>query len=102
MRTLVVAGEEDTFEYTEEELEEGPEQLAVLESDEEVGGGAAWSPLFSSSNEHVKNQVRHGSRSVVGCDLYEVTALWRCMCLLPADVISSYTASWHGRWYGRT
>lgn len=51
------AGEEDTFEFTEEEQEEGPEQLAVLEADEEVGGGPAWSPLFSSSNEHVKNQV---------------------------------------------
>jgi hypothetical protein len=50
-------GEEDSFEWTEEEQEEGPEQLAVLEGDEEVGGGAAWSPLFSSSNEHVKNQV---------------------------------------------
>jgi hypothetical protein len=51
-------GEEDSFEWTEEEQEEGPEQLAVLEGDEEVAGGAAWSPLFSSSNEHVKNQVR--------------------------------------------
>jgi hypothetical protein len=51
-------GEEDSFEWTEEEQEEGPEQLAVLEGDEEVGGGAAWSPLFSSSNGHVKNQVR--------------------------------------------
>ncbi|WIA22916.1 hypothetical protein OEZ86_009852 [Tetradesmus obliquus] len=50
-------GEEDSFEWTEEEQEKGPEQLAALEGDEEVGGGAAWSPLFSSSNEHVKNQV---------------------------------------------
>lgn len=58
---LCTAGEEDTFEYTEEEQEEGPEQLAVLEADEEVMGGSAWSPLFSSSNEHVKNQVGVGA-----------------------------------------
>jgi hypothetical protein len=52
------AGEEDTFEWTEEEMEEGPEQLAVLEADTEVDGGPAWTPLFSSSNDQVKNQVR--------------------------------------------
>eukprot|EP00877_Chromochloris_zofingiensis_P003995 jgi/Chrzof1/13597/Cz08g03200.t1 len=50
-------GEEDTFEFTEEELEEGPEQLSSLEADTEVAGGTAWSPLFSSSAEHVKHQV---------------------------------------------
>lgn len=58
-------GEEDTFEWTEEEIEEGPEQLAALEGDEEVAGGAAWSPLFSSSNEHVKNQVCTAHHPVV-------------------------------------
>lgn len=50
-------GEEDTFEWTEEEMEEGPEQLAVLEADTEVDGGPAWSAVFSSSNDQVKNQV---------------------------------------------
>lgn len=55
---FVPAGEEDTFEWTEEELEEGPEQLAVLETDTEVDGGPAWSPLFSSSNDQLKSQVR--------------------------------------------
>lgn len=59
-------GEEDSFEWTEEEQEEGPEQLAALEGDEEVGGGAAWSPLFSSSNEHVKNQVGQMETIVLG------------------------------------
>jgi hypothetical protein len=52
------SGEEDTFEWTEEEMEEGPEQLAVLEADTEVDAGPAWSPLFSSSNDQLKNQVR--------------------------------------------
>jgi len=55
-------GEEDTFEWTEEEMEEGPEQLAVLEADTEVDGGPAWSAVFSSSNDQVKNQVRATSR----------------------------------------
>ena len=50
-------GEEDTFEFTEEEQEEGPEVLATLEGDGEVAGGAAWSPLFSSSAEQAKYQV---------------------------------------------
>jgi hypothetical protein len=50
-------GEEDTFEFTEEEQEEGPEVLASLEGDGEVAGGAAWSPLFSSSAEQAKYQV---------------------------------------------
>lgn len=51
-------GEEDTFPWTEEELEEGPPQLAALDEDADVDGGAAWTPLFSSVNEHVKNQAR--------------------------------------------
>ena len=51
-------GEEDTFEPTEEEQEEGPEALASLESDTAVDNDLAWSPLYSSSNENVKNQVR--------------------------------------------
>ncbi|GBF99225.1 flagellar radial spoke [Raphidocelis subcapitata] len=50
-------GEEDTFEYTEEEGEEGPEPLAPAEGDAEVLGGAAWSPLFSSAGEHTKYQA---------------------------------------------
>ena len=50
-------GEEDTFEWTEEEAEEGPEPLASAESDAEVLGGAAWTPLFSAAGEHVKYQV---------------------------------------------
>lgn len=54
-------GEEDTFEWTEEEMEEGPEQLAVLEADTEVDGGPAWSAVFSSSNDQVKTQVRLAS-----------------------------------------
>jgi hypothetical protein len=53
----VPEGEEDTFELTEEEQEEGPEQLALLETDTEVNGGSAWTPLYSSSNEHTKHQV---------------------------------------------
>jgi hypothetical protein len=61
------AGEEDTFEWTEEEMEEGPEQLAVLEADTEVDGGPAWTPFFSSSNDQVKNQVRLGSRVMGSC-----------------------------------
>jgi hypothetical protein len=55
---VLTSGEEDTFEWTEEEMEEGPEQLAVLEADTEVDSGPAWSPLFSSSNDQLKNQVR--------------------------------------------
>lgn len=51
------------FEWTEEELEEGPEQLAVLEADTEVDEGPAWTSLFSSSNDQLKNQVR----AVTGC-----------------------------------
>ncbi len=50
------------FTLTEEEQEEGPEALAPLEGDAEVGGGPAWSPLFSSSSEHVKGQVRRWRR----------------------------------------
>eukprot|EP00775_Hariotina_reticulata_P011489 gene11489-11632_t len=53
----VPEGEEDTFELTEEEQEEVPEQLTLLETDTEVNGGAAWTPLYSSSNEHTKHQV---------------------------------------------
>ncbi len=49
--------DEDSMELTEEEAEEGPEPLAPLEGDAEVAGAASWTPLFSSSAEHVKNQV---------------------------------------------
>lgn len=37
--------------------EEGPEPLSAAEGDAEVLGGTAWTPLFSSSAEHVKYQV---------------------------------------------
>ncbi|GMH45997.1 hypothetical protein BSKO_13961 [Bryopsis sp. KO-2023] len=50
-------GEEDTFELTEEEQEEGPEPLTSLENDAEINNGPAWSPIYSSSNENVKYQV---------------------------------------------
>ena len=50
-------GEEDGFELTEEEQEEGPDSLATLDNDAEVNGGSAWSPLYSSSNENIKYQV---------------------------------------------
>jgi hypothetical protein len=50
-------GEEDAFELTPEEAEEGPEPLAAAEADAEVLGGAAWSPLFSSAGEHTKYQA---------------------------------------------
>lgn len=49
--------DEDAFEYTEEELEEGPEMLVTLDADTPVADDVAWSPLYSSSNENVKNQV---------------------------------------------
>jgi hypothetical protein len=50
-------GEEDTFEWTDEEAEEGPEPLAPADGDADVVGGVAWSPLFSSTGEQVKHQV---------------------------------------------
>ena len=51
-------GEEDTFEPTEEEQEEGPEALSAVEGDVPITGGApAWSSLVSSSSEAVKYQV---------------------------------------------
>lgn len=51
-------GEEDTFELTEEEKEEGPETLSSLEADAEVDGAIPWSPIYSSCNENVKHQVQ--------------------------------------------
>ena len=52
-------GEEDTFEPTEDEQEEGPEALAALEADVPLADGAtpAWSGIGSSSSEGVKFQV---------------------------------------------
>lgn len=51
-------GEEDTFEPTEEEQEEGPGPLEALENDKPLPGEvSAWTPLLSSSSEAVKNQV---------------------------------------------
>ncbi|KAF8066356.1 RSP4 [Scenedesmus sp. PABB004] len=80
-------GEEDSFEYTEEELEEGPEQLAALEGDDEVGGGPAWSPLFSSSDAHVKNQARTraapGARAAVAGLRSNLWPGAACACLGP-------------------
>ena len=48
---------EEAPEPTEEESEQGPEPLSTLEKDTEVEGGEAWTPLFSSTNSGVKNQV---------------------------------------------
>lgn len=73
------AGEEDTFEWNEEELEEGPEQLAVLDADTEVDGMPAWTPLFSSSNDQLKNQVRTAavfSWVLQHCDLKPMQVHW--------------------------
>lgn len=50
-------GEEEEFELTEEEQEEGPEALSACANDAEVDGKPAWSPVFSSRNEGVKYQV---------------------------------------------
>lgn len=49
--------EEEAFEPTPEEAEEGPEPLAPAEGDADVLGGPAWTPLLSSAGEHVKYQV---------------------------------------------
>lgn len=60
--------EGEEFEETEEEQEEGPAPLTSLEEDlalgvppggeaPEEGATPAWSPMVSSSNENVKNQV---------------------------------------------
>ena len=48
---------EEAPEPTEEESEQGPEPLSTLDKDTEVEGGDAWTPLFSSTNSGVKNQV---------------------------------------------
>ncbi len=70
--------EDEPFEPTEEEAEEGPEALAPAEGDGEVLGGAAWSGLFSSVAEHVKYQVA-GARSF-GVQLAErLVGFWRCL-----------------------
>lgn len=51
-------GEEDTWEPSEEEQEEGPELLASLEDDKPMPGEApSWTPLVSSTSEAVKFQV---------------------------------------------
>jgi len=47
---------EEAPEPTEEESEQGPEPLSTLDKDTEEGG-EAWTPLFSSTNSGVKNQV---------------------------------------------
>ena len=43
-------GEEDTFELTPEEQEEGPELLTSCSEDAEVSGHAAWTPVYSSKS----------------------------------------------------
>lgn len=48
---------EEAPEPTEEESEQGPEPLSTLDKDGEVEGGEAWTPIFSSTNSGVKNQV---------------------------------------------
>ena len=48
---------EEAGEPTEEESEQGPEPLSTLDKDAEVEGGEAWTPLLSSTNTGVKNQV---------------------------------------------
>ncbi|KAJ9522652.1 hypothetical protein QJQ45_019729, partial [Haematococcus lacustris] len=51
-------GEEDTWEPSLEEQEEGPEPLSSLEQDAPLADGSpAWAPLVSSSSEGVKFQI---------------------------------------------
>ena len=65
---------QDAPEPTEEEAEQGPEPLSTVEKDVEVGGAEAWTPLFSSSNSSVKNQVK--INKTWGCDYW----VWGCGC----------------------
>lgn len=53
---------EEAPEPTEEESEQAPEPLSTLEKDTEVEGAEAWTPVFSSTNSGVKNQVSHQLR----------------------------------------
>lgn len=55
---------EEAPEPTEEESEQGPEPLSTLDKDAEVEGGEAWTPLFSSTNSGVKNQVEHHAKCI--------------------------------------
>ena len=66
---------QDAPEPTEEEAEQGPEPLSTVEKDVEVGGAEAWTPLFSSSNSSVKNQVSRAALAGYGAALarYEPT-----------------------------
>ena len=57
MFTKEVAEGEEAPEPTEEEAEQGPEPLSTLDKDGEVEGGEAWTPVSSSTNSGVKNQV---------------------------------------------
>lgn len=57
MFTKEVADGEEAPEPTEEEAEQGPEPLSTLDKDTEVEGGEAWTPVSSSTNSGVKNQV---------------------------------------------
>lgn len=59
MFTKEPAEGEEAPEPTEEEAEQGPEPLSTLDKDAEVEAGEAWTPLFSSTNSGVKNQVAH-------------------------------------------
>ena len=68
---------QDAPEPTEEEAEQGPEPLSTVEKDVEVGGAEAWTPLFSSSNSSVKNQVNGAcGRWVPSCSHW----IWACSC----------------------
>lgn len=55
--TKEAAEGEEAPEPTEEESEQGPEPLSTLDKDTEVEGAEAWTPVFSSTNSGVKNQV---------------------------------------------
>ena len=57
MFTKEAAEGEEAGEPSEEESEQGPEPLSTLDKDAEVDGIEAWTPIFSSTNSGVKNQV---------------------------------------------
>mmetsp|Transcript_11182 Transcript_11182/g.20236 ORF Transcript_11182/g.20236 Transcript_11182/m.20236 type:complete len:450 (-) Transcript_11182:338-1687(-) len=73
-RELPEDADEDEF-FNEDEKEEGPERLAVLEEDAQIPGQggemSTWVPLYSSTNENVKNQVS-GLRSIMWPGAYLV------------------------------
>jgi hypothetical protein len=96
--------EAEGFTLTEEEQEEGPEPLAALEQDAEVGSGAAWSPLFSSSSEHVKNQVGGPGGCRAACVQQcrsggDMPAAMACGCSVAGTSVRvHHSFSVHGSW----